>query len=153
MNALLLVAHAPLASALRDCALHVWPDCGAHIAAVDVLANADPTQSLEQAEQALHVLIENAQATGCLVMSDVFGGTPSNVAEHLIERCGQKVFASPSDAAQAPQQAKVPLALMSGVSLPMLLRSLCYRHEDLSSLCQRAVEGAKAGMVLKFPTS
>ncbi|MFM2208361.1 MAG: hypothetical protein RIQ96_4, partial [Pseudomonadota bacterium] len=28
MNHLLLIAHAPLAHALRACALHVFPDCG-----------------------------------------------------------------------------------------------------------------------------
>ena len=36
MNAILLIAHAPLANALRQCALHVFPDCGAMVMAIDV---------------------------------------------------------------------------------------------------------------------
>ena len=31
MNAILLIAHAPLANALRQCALHVFPDCGSTV--------------------------------------------------------------------------------------------------------------------------
>ena len=34
MNAILIIAHGPLAHALRQCALHVFPDCGASVMAV-----------------------------------------------------------------------------------------------------------------------
>ena len=42
MNAILLIAHAPLANALRQCALHVFPDCEATVAAIDVQPNLSP---------------------------------------------------------------------------------------------------------------
>ena len=35
-TSILLIAHAPLAHALRECALHVFPDCGASVLALDV---------------------------------------------------------------------------------------------------------------------
>jgi mannose/fructose-specific phosphotransferase system component IIA len=39
MNAILIICHAPLAHALRQCALHVFPDCGASVTAIDVQPN------------------------------------------------------------------------------------------------------------------
>ena len=33
---ILIIAHAPLASALRDCAMHVFPDCAQAVVAIDV---------------------------------------------------------------------------------------------------------------------
>ena len=35
-NSILIIAHAPLANALRQCALHVFPDCAGGVAALDV---------------------------------------------------------------------------------------------------------------------
>jgi PTS system mannose-specific IIA component len=32
MNSILIIAHAPLAHALRACALHVFPECGVSVA-------------------------------------------------------------------------------------------------------------------------
>jgi len=42
MIGILLIAHAPLASALRDCALHVFPDCASGVVAIDVLPHDAP---------------------------------------------------------------------------------------------------------------
>ena len=44
MNAVLLIAHAPLANALRQGALHVFPDAAADIAALDVDPDAPPSK-------------------------------------------------------------------------------------------------------------
>ena len=49
MNAILIIAHAPLAHALRQCALHVFPDCGALVAAIDVQPNLSPEETLATA--------------------------------------------------------------------------------------------------------
>ena len=48
---ILLIAHAPLAQALRACALHVYPDCEAEVMALDVLPDEDPESTLIKAEQ------------------------------------------------------------------------------------------------------
>lgn len=37
---LLLIAHAPLASALRACALHVFPECDTAVLALDIAPDA-----------------------------------------------------------------------------------------------------------------
>ena len=123
MNGILIIAHAPLASALRDCALHVFPDCAAGVLAVDVLPNEDPEASLKRAQQALHRLGTDQ----VLVLSDVFGATPCNVAQRLGDG--------------------VTTRLVAGANLPMLLRSVCYRHESLEALVTRAQAGGTQGIM------
>ena len=123
MNSILIVAHAPLASALRQCALHVFPDCAAGLAALDVQANLPPEETAAQAR----VLMQQLGANGVLVLADVFGATPCNVAQKLVDGV----------------QAK----LVCGVNLPMLLRTVCYRNESLEALVARALVGGTQGVM------
>jgi PTS system ascorbate-specific IIA component len=127
MNAILIVAHAPLANALRQCALHVFPDCGGAVAGIDVQPNTPPEESLATARVALDQLSRLPQVTGVLVLADIFGATPSNVAQKLVD--GQRS------------------RLITGVNLPMLLRSVSYRHESLDALVSRAVIGGTQGVM------
>jgi len=78
MIGILIVAHAPLASALRDCALHVFPECASGVQALDIAPNASPEESLVLAKAAMAQL----NTTEVLLLSDVFGATPSNVAQN-----------------------------------------------------------------------
>ncbi|WP_089952275.1 PTS sugar transporter subunit IIA [Limnohabitans sp. 2KL-3] len=123
MIGILIIAHAPLASALRDCALHVFPDCAAGVLALDVLANDAPEDSLQQAYNAMTALATQE----VLLLSDVFGATPCNVAQQLGDGSRTR--------------------LVAGVNLPMLLRSVCYRHESLESLAARAHAGGTQGVM------
>lgn len=127
MNAILLIAHAPLANALRQCALHVFPDCGNVVTAIDVQPNLSPEETLAAARIALQQLANQPQVKGVLVLADIFGATPSNVAQKLVD--GSK------------------FRLITGVNLPMLLRSVSYRHEPLDSLVSRAVVGGTQGVM------
>lgn len=123
MNGILIIAHAPLAHALRQCALHVFPDCGHAVAALDVQPNASPEETLAAARIALSQL-DTPQA---LVLTDVFGATPCNVAQKLVDGLHTR--------------------LVAGVSLPMLLRSVSYRHEGLEALVARALTGGTQGIM------
>ena len=123
MNSILIIAHMPLASALRECALHVFPDCASGVAAVDVPAHEAPEDTLARARQSLHRLASD----GVLILSDVFGATPCNVAQKLNDGIGTR--------------------LVSGANLPMLLRSVCYRHESLEALATRAQSGGTQGIM------
>ena len=127
MTAILIVAHAPLASALRQCALHVFPDCGASVAALDVLPDASPEQTLAAARAALHDLGMPTPPDGLLVLTDIVGATPCNVAQQLVTHDRVR--------------------LIAGVNLPMLVRSLCYRHEPVEALAERARSGGLQGIV------
>jgi PTS system mannose-specific IIA component len=127
MNAILIIAHAPLAHALRTCALHVFPDCGADVAAIDVQPNLPPEETLATARIAMDQLARLGQTTGVLVLTDIFGATPSNVAQKLVDG--------------------VTSRLITGVNLPMLLRSVSYRNEPLEALVSRAVVGGTQGVM------
>jgi mannose PTS system EIIA component len=127
MNAILLIAHAPLANALRQCALHVFPDCGAAVTAIDVQPNLSPEETLATARIAMEQLTHAGQVQGVLVLTDIFGATPSNVAQKLVDGVGSR--------------------LITGVNLPMLLRSVSYRHEPLDTLVSRAVIGGTQGVM------
>jgi PTS system ascorbate-specific IIA component len=127
MNAILLIAHAPLANALRQCALHVFPDCGNLVVAIDVQPNLSPDETLGAARIALDQLSRIPQVKGVLVLTDIFGATPSNVAQKLVDGVSSK--------------------LITGVNLPMLLRAVTYRHEPLDTLVSRAVVGGTQGVM------
>ncbi len=127
MNAILIIAHAPLAHALRQCALHVFPDCGAHLAAIDVQPNLPPEETLATARIAIGQLTRSGAVKGVLVLTDIFGATPSNVAQKLVDGAKSR--------------------LITGVNLPMLLRSVSYRNEPLEALVSRAVIGGTQGVM------
>ena len=123
MIGILIIAHAPLASALRECALHVFPDCAAGVLALDVLPDASPEVTLASAREAMAAL----GTSDVLLLSDVFGATPCNVAQQLGDGCNTR--------------------LVAGANLPMLLRSVCYRHESLEALAARAHAGGTQGVM------
>jgi mannose PTS system EIIA component len=123
MNGIVIIAHAPLASALKACVMHVFPDLANNVAAIDVQPNAQPEETLAAARIALAQL-GTPQA---LVMTDVFGATPSNIAQKLVDGVKTK--------------------LVAGVNLPMLLRTVTYRNESLDALMARAVAGGTQGVM------
>lgn len=133
MNGILIIAHAPLANALRQCALHVFPDCGPGVAAIDVQPNLAPDETLGAARVALDQLTRSPQVKGVLVLTDIFGATPSNVAQKLVDGSRTR--------------------LITGVNLPMLLRSVSYRHEPLETLVSRAMVGGTQGVMQVAPAA
>lgn len=122
-NGIVIIAHAPLASALRQCVAHVFPDRLEGVVAVDVLANTPVGQSVARARELAGVL---GQAP-LLLLTDVLGATPCNVARQLRE----------------DRQAR----LLAGVNLPMLLRAVTYQHEPLDELVARALQGGTQGVL------
>jgi len=120
---LLIIAHAPLASALRQCVLHVFPDGEDCIAAIDIRSDLPFAELLEESSRALARL----PGEQTLVLTDVFGATPCNVAQKLVDG--------------------VQSRLVAGVNLPMLLRAMTYRGEPLEALIARAMAGGTQGVM------
>ena len=118
-----VIAHAPLASALLACAAHVFPDAPGFVHALDIPADEAPEASVARV-QALQAATSMQR---CLVLTDIWGATPGNVALRWAQASGWPVLA--------------------GVNLPMLLRSIAYRHEIGAQWVQRAVDGAHNGIV------
>lgn len=123
MAAVLLIAHAPLASALLSVAGHCYEEKGHLFEAIDV----EPSMSPETVESLARAALARLNAPEVLVLTDVFGATPCNVAQRL------------SDG--------VHVRVVAGVNVPMLWRSLCYLGEPLEALVARAVSGASQGVM------
>ncbi len=124
MVGILLITHNGLGDSLIDCVRHVLGVAPAHLKALSVLASDDPAQKEEEAR----VLIAQLdKGKGVLLLSDVFGATPCNIAQRLCQ----------------PGR----IEGVAGVNLPMLLRVGCYSNKPLNELVQRALEGGKECIV------
>src|SRR6201984_1734565 len=75
--AVLLIAHAPLASALLSVAGHCYEEKGHLFEAIDV----EPTMSAETVEALARSALGRLNSPEVLVLTDVFGATPCNVAQ------------------------------------------------------------------------
>lgn len=126
-NGILIIAHAPLASALRQGLAHVFPEQAAEVLAFDVRPDVPADASLQQAQQLLLQLGERP----VLLLTDMLGATPCNVACRL--------------AGQARPAGRVRLA--AGVNLPMLLRAVTYRGLALPALLDKVLDGGVQGIV------
>jgi mannose PTS system EIIA component len=118
-----IIAHAPLASALRQCVLHVFPAVGSEIVALDVQADVSP----EATQAAARALMATLGAPQVLLFTDVFGATPCNIAQKLVDGVNSR--------------------LIAGVNLPMLLRAMTYRDEPMDLLVARALAGGSQGVM------
>ena len=123
MAAVLLIAHAPLASALLSVAGHCYEEKGHLFEAIDV----EPSMSAETVEALARDALKRLNAPEVLVLTDVFGATPCNVAQRLSDGVSVRVVA--------------------GVNVPMLWRSLCYLGDPLDALVARAMSGASQGVM------
>jgi PTS system ascorbate-specific IIA component len=120
MVRLLLIAHAPLATAFRDVAAHAFPDTP--VAAVDVSPEEDPRDVEARARRCL-----GDSEASTLVLTDVFGATPANVAQRLADAGRVRVLA--------------------GLNVPMLWRALNYSALPLDEVASRAVAGGAQGVM------
>ena len=122
MVGILLLTHAPLGRAFIDAATHVFRNAPSQIEAIDVVADQDPAEVQQLAMAAIARVNDGA---GVLVITDVMGGTPSNCTLQLC----------------MPGQVEV----IAGISLPMLLRALTYRHNTLDVAVEMALAGGQSG--------
>ncbi|MBP9906118.1 MAG: PTS fructose transporter subunit IIA [Rhodoferax sp.] len=122
-NGIFIIAHAPLASALRQCVLHVFPDAAPAVAVLDVQPNVPTEETLLTARLTMAML----KQPNTLVLTDMFGATPCNVAQKLVDGLNTR--------------------LIAGVNLPMLMRAITYRNESLDALVARALSGGTQGVM------
>jgi PTS system mannose-specific IIA component len=124
MVGILIVAHGTFGEALIRCASHVLGKRPLAVAQLGVTVHDDPEALLPSAEALVAGLDKGA---GVLVLTDVLGATPANLATRLL-RTGR-------------------VEGLAGASLPMLIRALTYRHEPLSTVVVKASSGGVEGVV------
>jgi len=122
---ILLITHGNIGKVLLDTAIEVLGVCPLPAHALSAPADCQPDTVLAEAEAALLQLDEGQ---GVLVLTDLYGSTPSNIACKLHGRDGIRV--------------------VSGINLPMLIRALNYPQLDLDELLVKAVSGGRDGVLI-----
>lgn len=125
MVGILLVTHGTLGESLIQCACHVLNRRPAHIAQLGVSAQDDPLDLLPLARQ---LLASVDTGEGVIVLTDIYGATPSNISLKLLQ----------------PGRVEG----IAGVNLPMLLRILTYRDKsDIDTVIHKAIAGGCDGVL------
>ena len=124
MIGILIVAHGAFGEALIHSASHVLGKRPLRVRQVGVTIHDDPEAILPQAQS---LVKELDQGDGVLVLTDIYGATPGNIALRLL----------------VPGRVEG----VSGVNLPMLVRALTYREQGLKKVVQKALSGGAEGVL------
>jgi len=119
----LLITHPGIGNALLNGARRIVVDCPLRTMCLEVPLDARIDKLATQAAEMTQRLDDGE---GVLVLTDIFGATPNNIARGL------------------EQDAHV--AVLAGLSLPMLVRLFNYPDNDLQELCKTATLGAQRGI-------
>ena len=124
MIGIFLITHGTFGESLVQNACHILNKRPPQIAQLGVAAQDDPLDLLPTARR-MRNSIDNGD--GVLVLTDVWGATPANLAVKLLEAGKTEGLA--------------------GVNLPMLLRAITYREKGWDTLLARATTGARDGVL------
>ena len=121
---LLLITHTGIANNLLDTANKMLGTYATEIKALEVPLDAPIDKIRSQAEQYIKDI---DQGQGILILTDLYGSTPSNIGRELLEISGTR--------------------LVAGINLPMLVRVLNYSELDLDELVLKAKSGGIDGII------
>ena len=124
MIGILIITHGMLGESLIHCASHVLNKRPPRLRQLGVTAQDVPLLLLPQARE---LVKELDKSHGVLILTDMYGGSPSNIAQKLV----------------VPGKVEA----VAGVSLPMLIRALTYRDRSLQTIVTKAVSGGCEGVV------
>lgn len=106
---LLLLSHGPLAAALRETLRRLEPEETGDVGALSLEWDEAPESASRRLEKAIAA---GDQGSGVVLLTDLFGGTPSNLALAFLE----------------PGRVEI----VSGVNLPMLIKARAFAREGKS---------------------
>jgi len=127
MARIVLVMHQPLGSAFAACAEHVLGQ-KADLTVFDVAPDAEPAVLIDDLSQRL--LQDTHEAT--LVLCDIFGATPFNIAKQALRRATEQGLTA---------------HLITGTNLCMVLKALTDQQENPDKLSESVRQGALRGIV------
>lgn len=122
------MTHNGLGDSFVDCVRHVLGEVPHNLKVLTVLAGDDPYLKLTEGQALIKQLDTGG---GVLILADIFGATPSNIARQLCH--AERVMG------------------VAGVNLPMLLRVVCHQNKTMPELAKIAVEGGRECIVYMNP--
>ena len=123
---ILLITHENIGAQLVAVCNAIFKQRNAVVAQVSVPADLGPELLGKYADLIRTAMLAQDNGEGLLVLTDVYGATPDNLARYFSAECNARV--------------------VSGINLPMLLRVLNYAHQSLEQLCQTAFTGGTKGV-------
>ena len=123
---ILLVTHPGIGSAILDVAKRMFPNLPMPVEVAEVGYEGTASEWLPKASAQMRKI---DQGDGVLLLVDLYGATPGNVAKEL-------------------QQISTQCRRVSALNLCMLLRVLNYPELKLDQLQSMAAQGARMGIVL-----
>jgi PTS system ascorbate-specific IIA component len=124
MIGIFLITHGSYGEALVQNVCHVLNKRPPQLIQLGMTAQDDPLDLLPMARDML-ALVDKGY--GALVLTDIFGASPANLALKLLEH-GR-------------------IEGLTGVNMPMLLRALTYRDKGMETLLVRARDGGRDGII------
>ncbi len=123
---LLIITHGRMGEQLLETAKSMLGVCPLQTAYIVVSQSCKPEALLEQAKEICDSL---NQGDGVLVLTDMYGSTPSNVANRLLRK-------------------REKIQVVAGINLPMLVRVLNYPSLNLHEMVNKALSGGHDGILL-----
>jgi len=121
---ILLITHDNVGTALLAAATNTLSFCPLTAEVLPVNPQSDPNETVEIAKNIIERIDDGA---GVLVLTDIYGATPCNIA------CAFK---------DNPK-----IRILSGLNLPMLIRVFNYSSLSLEDLTLKAISGGKEGIL------
>lgn len=121
---ILIISHDDIGKMLMETAVGALGFCPTQCKLLKVRRDSDPDQLLQRARQDCEQL---NSGEGVLVLTDMYGSTPSNIACRL--------------------QNNNDTVVVSGLNLPMLIRAFNYPMLPLAELVDKAVTGGREGIM------
>lgn len=119
---ILIITHNLIGQELIATATSILGNNALAIHSLSIPANLEPEQIGSYADTIRNSIVQLNSAQGVLILTDVYGATPNNLARYFA--------------------ASLKAEVVSGINLPMLLRILNYNGQQLDQLVTTAVEGA-----------
>ena len=124
--ALLIITHNGIGQALVETATSMLGEKASQVSCLSIPANLQPQDLGYYADQTRDCMTELNSGDGVLILTDIYGATPSNLASY---------FGNEEN-----------VEIISGLNLPMLVRVLNYRQKPLQQLAAIAIEGGHKGI-------
>ena len=121
--AILIITHSNIGQSLFDAVTSVMGTCPLPTKLLPVSLDSEPDTLVARANE---LIKELDQGQGVLVLTDMYGSTPSNIACKLMN--GQ-------------------VRVVAGINLPMLVRVMNYPNLDLTQLANKALTGGLEGVI------
>ena len=130
MIGILLVTHGEIGQSLINCAAHILDSTPKSVESLSIKSNNDLSKYTYIISQKIQSL---EKGNGVLIMTDIYGATPCNLLNKFIK--------------------KNKVEVVTGVNLPMLVKAISDRKDNLNILIKDSIEYAKKNIKKIWPNN